>query len=91
MIFGLFCQLGQTRELVIEFVVAEGREIIADLVHDVDQIGAGRQQADGRALHRVAAVNKRDIAVRLFHFGLVRRNTGIAQAVAHTAVNVVGM
>ena len=91
LILCLLRQLLQTGQLVVKFVVAKRCEIIADLVHDVDQIGACGQQTDGLALNCVAAVNKRDKVVRLFHFGLVCRNAGIAQTVAHAAVNVVGV
>ena len=91
LILGQLCQLSEAGELEIELMVAERCEIIADLVHDVDQIGACGQQTDGLALNCVAAVNKRDKVVRLFHFGLVCRNAGIAQTVAHAAVNVVGV
>ena len=72
-------------------MIAEGCKIIADFVHDVDQIGACRQQADWRTLHRVAAVNKRDKVVRLFHVSLVCRDTGKAKTIVHAAVNIIGV
>ena len=72
-------------------MVSERCQIIADLVHDVDQIGTRGQQTNGFALNCITAVNQRDIVVCLLHFGFVCRDAGIPQTVAHTAVDVVGV
>ena len=87
----LLAQLDQLGNLVVIFMVAEGREIVADLIHDVDQIRAAGECADRLALNRVAAVDKRDIVVSLQHFGLVGGNARVAHAIGYAAVNVVGV
>ena len=88
---GLLGQLGQLWDLVVELVIAEGGKVVAGLVHDIDQIRPARKRADRAALYRVAAVDQRNIIVRLLHLGLVRRNAGIAHAVGYAAVHVVGV
>ena len=72
-------------------MVAEGGKIIADLIHDIDQIGACGQCADGLALNGVAAVNKCDIVVEFLHLRLVCRDAGIAKIVGDAAVRVVSV
>ena len=72
-------------------MVAEGRKVVADLVHNIDQIRTGRECADRLALNRVAAVNQRHVVVGLLHFGFVCRNASIAHAIGYAAVNVVGV
>ena len=72
-------------------MIAEGGKVVAGLVHDIDQIRPARKRADRAALYRVAAVDQRNIIVRLLHLGLVRRNAGIAHAVGYAAVHVVGV
>ena len=72
-------------------MVAEGRKVVADLVHNIDQIRTGRECADRLALNRVAAVDQRHVVVGLLHFGFVCRNAGIAHAIGNAAVNVVGV
>ena len=90
-VLGLLRQLGKLRELVVELMVAEGRKIVAGLVHDVDDVSAGRKGADSLALNRVAAVDQRHVVVGLLHFGFVCRNASIAHAIGYAAVNVVGV
>ena len=84
-------QLGQLWDLVVELMIAEGGKVVAGLVHDIDQIRPARKRADRAALYRVAAVDQRNVIVRLLHLGLVRRNAGIAHAVGYAAVHVVGV
>ena len=72
-------------------MVAEGRKVVAGLVHDVDDVSAGRKGADSLALNRVAAVDQRHVVVGLLHFGFVCRNASIAHAIGYAAVNVVGV
>ena len=91
LILRLLGQLGQLWELVVKFMVAEGGKIIADLIHDIDQIGACGQCADRLALNSVAAINECDIVVCFLHLGLVCRDTGITKIVVDAAVCVVGM
>ena len=90
-VLGLLGQLGKLRELVVELMVAEGRKVVAGLVHDVDDVSAGRKGADSLALNRVAAVDQRHVVVGLLHFGFVCRNASIAHAIGYAAVNVVGV
>ena len=72
-------------------MVAEGSEVIAELVHDIDQIFALGQRADDVALHGVAAVDERDVVVRRLHLLLIRGKTGVADVVIDGAVHVVGV
>ena len=91
LIFGLVDELLQLGQRVVKFMVAEGSEVIAELVHDIDQIFALGQRADDVALHGVAAVDERDVVVRRLHLLLIRGKTGVADVVIDGAVHVVGV
>ena len=91
LIFGLVDELLQLGQRVVKFMVAEGSEVIAELVHDIDQIFALGQRADDVALHGVTAVDERDVVVRRLHLLLIRGKTGVADVVIDGAVHVVGV
>ena len=75
--------LGQGQEVVhtvVELMVAGDGEIIANLVHDVHDVGPLGQGADGAALDGVARIHQGHVlgAVLGLHLGLVGRHTGVA-------------
>jgi len=70
-------------------MVAEGGVVIADFVHDVDQIFALGQGADHVALHGVAAVDQRNIVVGGLHGFFIGCQTCVADVVVDRAVDVV--
>ena len=91
LILGLVDELLELRQGVVEFMVAEGSKVIADFVHDVDQIFTLGQRADDVALHGVAAINERNVVIRGLHLLFVSSQTGIADVVVNGAVHVVGV
>ena len=72
-------------------MVAEGSKIIADFIHNIDQIFTLGQRADDVALHGVAAINERNVVIRGLHLLFVSSQTGIADVVVNGAVHVVGV
>ena len=80
----------EARHGVVELVVAGHRHVVAHEVHDVDDVGAFAQGADGAALHMVAGVNEKyGVALglqALLQIGQAR----IAPAVLDAAVHIVG-
>ena len=91
LILGLVNQLLKLRQGVVKFVVAEGSKIIADFIHNIDQIFTLGQRADDVALHGVAAINERNVVIRGLHLLFVSSQTGIADVVVNGAVHVVGV
>ena len=85
---------GQGQELlhaVVELMVAGGGNVVAQLVHDLDDVRALGKGADGVALNGVAVIHQQDAAARGGQAVLHGRQTGIAQAVLDAAVGVVGV
>ena len=77
-------------------MVAEGGEIIADLVHDVYEIAAVGQSAHGLALNGVAGVDQNDVLVGLLHGFFVGSQVGVTHCAfgctgIHAAVHVIGV
>ena len=91
LILGLVDELLKLRQGVVKFVVAEGSKIIADFIHNIDQIFTLGQRADDVALHGVAAINERNVVIRGLHLLFVSSQTGIADVVVNGAVHVVGV
>ena len=88
--------LGQIQEIlhaVVEFMVARNGDVVAHLVHGVHQKGAVRKGAQRAALNRVAGVHQGDVirAVLKLHLVAVGGQAGVADALLHTAVHIVGM
>ena len=61
-----------TRHSIVEFVVAEGHDVITDLAHHLNRVGSFRERAHRPALDKIAGRGGEDI-------GGVRCRDGIAQ------------
>ena len=72
-------------------MVADGGHIVAHLVHDVHDVFALGQGADGAALNGVAVVHQRHGVAQLFEGLLIGREARIADRVLNAAVDVVGV
>ena len=77
-------------------MVAEGGVVIAHLVHDVHQVAAVGQGANGLALDGVAGVYQHDMLMGFLHGVFVGSQVGIPHGVfwgtgVHAAVHIVGV
>ena len=72
-------------------MVAGHGDFIAGLVHDVGQVFAVRQRADGRALHGVARIDEHDLQAFRAELVGIGDKAGIAEVVVYAAMDVVGM
>ena len=75
--------LGQGEEVVhavVELMVAGDGDVIAGLVHDIDDVGALGEGADGAALDGVTGVHQGDVilAIEVLHLRLQGGDAGIA-------------
>ena len=80
----------EARHGVVELVVAGHRHVIAHEVHDVDDVSAFAQGADGAALHVVARVNQNDRVALGLQALLQIGKARVAPAVLDAAVHIVG-
>ena len=81
---------------IVELMVAKGGVVVAHLVHDVHQVAAVGQGANGLALDGVAGVNQHDMLMGFLHGVFVGSQVGIPHGVfrgtgIHAAVHVVGV
>ena len=72
-------------------MVADGGDIVAHVIHHIDDVFALGQRADGIALNRIAAVRQQHGIARLFKGLLVCGKTRIADVVRVAAMDVVGV
>ena len=82
--------LKELRHGVVELVVAGHRHVVAHVVHDLDEVGALAQGADGAALHVVAGVRQEHGVASGLQGLLQVDQAGVAPAVLNAAVHVVG-
>ena len=82
-------ELEHTGHAVVKFVVAERCEVVADLVHDLDDRFAAGEGADRAALYVVARVNEDDFVACFLKRLLQACNACIAPTVADAAMYVV--
>jgi len=72
-------------------MVARRHHVVAHFVHDVDDVAALGERADGVALNGIARVHQRNVTVVSQQLHLQRGDACVSDCAVHRAVYVVGI